>query len=179
MVGGCRTCEFERDERRAGLLDHSVGRFGAPFRAIQTVLCLVLTVAFSGCLPDFPTAPTVENPGDPTPRFSDPRVWISDPEDNGIVRRAELFSSAGVAIMFEGEFKPGHELHLLAARVESPDFGFFITVIPITDTLSPGPAFIQSSPTIVGNSDRIRLKLRLRDDQNLLVSIDSVTLRLR
>jgi len=156
-----------------------VCRGRASLRPSRAAAVLVLTSWLWGCLPDFPTVPTVDNPGDPTPRFSEPKVWVSDPEDNGIVRRTELFSGDGVPIMFEGEFKPGQELHLLAARVESANIGFFITIIPVTDTVSPGPIHIRSSPTVIGNSERIRLKLRLRDDQNLLVSIDSVTLRLR
>ncbi len=121
----------------------------------------------------------LEDAGDPIPRFDDPFVWISEPDDNAAVNRTVLFTHPGIEIMFDGTFVPGYGLNLLAARVETPDLGFHIQRIPITDSMAPGPIFVRGSPTLVGPSDRIRLKLRAYDERDLLLSIDSVTLRLR
>ncbi|MGI9629155.1 MAG: hypothetical protein ACR2QM_20195 [Longimicrobiales bacterium] len=143
--------------------------------------CVVLTVALGliGCIPDPPTRVTLDNPSDPTPRFDDPVVWVSNPEDNGTVEKSALFSGEGAPVEFDGIFTPGYEIQLLAARVESTHVGFHIQKIPVTDTVSPGPVFIRGSPALIGNSFQIRVYLRLRDLQAELVSIDSVTLRLR
>jgi hypothetical protein len=93
--------------------------------------------------------------------------------------RSELFSEQGAPVYFEGEFEPGGDLHLLAAREQAPDLGFYIVQLPITDTVSPGPAYVQSSPALLFNTHRIRLKLRLRDADGAVVSIDSVNVNLR
>ena len=138
----------------------------------------VLLVSLGACLPDFPTLPDIENPSDPIPRYNFPVVWISDPMENGIVKRDDLFGE-GAMVNFQGDFKPGEELHLVASRTETPDVGFFIQIIPVTDSLSPGPAKVIGSPTLVNNSARIRFKLRVRDVRKQLLSIDSVTVNLR
>ena len=67
----------------------------------------------------------------------------------------------------------------MAAREQAPDLGFYIVQLPITDTVSPGPAYVQSSPALLFNTHRIRLKLRLRDADGAVVSIDSVNVNLR
>lgn len=142
-------------------------------------LALVLSVLACGCLPELPTLPQASDPSDPRVRLSDPVVWVSSPTENGIMHRDDLFSEQGAPVYFEGTFKPGQDLHLLAAREQAPDLGFYIVQVPITDTVSPGPAYIQSSPAILFNTYRIRLKLRLRDADGSIVSIDSVNVNLR
>ncbi len=136
-------------------------------------------VLLGACIPQLPTYPEASDPSDPRVRFSEPVVWVSDPQDNGVILREALFSAEGAPVEFEGAFKPGQELHLLAARIQTPNLGFFIVRMPVTDTVSPGPAFIQSSPAILFNTHRIRLKLRLRDADGSVVSIDSVNVNLR
>ena len=140
---------------------------------------LVLPAYLTGCLGEIPTLPRSDNPSDPRIRLSTPVVWITDPMDNGVIQRSELFSETGAAVFFDGEFTPGRELHLMAVREQAPNVGFFILRIPITDTVSPGPAFIQSSPAILFNTHRIRLRLRLRDADGGVVSVDSVNVNLR
>lgn len=140
---------------------------------------LTCAVAAGACLPELPTLPQASDPSDPRVRFADPVVWVADPAENGTIRRSELFSEQGAPVYFEGMFEPGHDLHLMAVREQSPNVGFYIVQVPITDTVSPGPAYIQSSPAILFNTYRIRLKLRLRDGDGAVVSIDSVNVNLR
>lgn len=140
---------------------------------------LLCAAVATGCLPELPTLPQASDPSDPRVRFSEPVVWVSSPAENGTIQRSALFSEQGAPVYFEGMFEPGHDLHLMAVRVQAPDLGFYIVQVPITDTVSPGPAYIQSSPAILFNTHRIRLKLRLRDPDGGVVSIDSVNVNLR
>ena len=148
-------------------------------RAGMATVWACAALAPAGCLPDLPTLPEASDPSDPRVRFAEPVVWVSEPAENGTMQRSELFSEQGAPVHFEGMFEPGHDLHLMAVREQAPNVGFYIVQVPITDTLSPGPAYIQSSPAILFNTHRIRLKLRLRDPDGGIVSIDSVNVNLR
>lgn len=159
-----------KERRGAATRDRSPG----PVLLLSLVPFLV-----SACLPDLPTRVALEDASDPRIRLSTPVVWVSSPEEGGSIQRAELYSEKGAPVFFEGAFRPGQELHLLAARIETPDLGFHILRIPVTDTVSPGPAFVQSSPAMLVNTYKIRLKLRLRDVDGSVVSIDSVNVNLR
>lgn len=139
----------------------------------------VASLAAAACLPQLPTLPEAKDPSDPRIRLSTPVVWVSDPKDKGTMKRSDLYSSVGAPVRFDGVFTPGTELHLMAARIQTPDLGFHILRIPVADTVSPGPAYVQGSPAILVNTYQIRLKLRLRDADGSVISIDSVDVNLR
>lgn len=109
----------------------------------------------------------------------DPVVWIADPADNARVRRETFFGASGIEVRFAGEFVPGHTLHLSASPQYQAANTFYVTRMPVTGAESPGPSRVRGDHALLNGADRVILRLRVNDHDDVLISLDSVRIRLR
>jgi len=110
---------------------------------------------------------------------SNPVAWIASPEYDQRVSSDVLFASPGLEVTFAGEFVVGHTLHFSASPQDDPGRTFHIERFPLTEPENPGPTRVRGEHSITPGADRIMLHLRVRDAQDVLISVDSVRIRLR
>lgn len=110
---------------------------------------------------------------------SDPVAWIASPAYDERVPSDVLFGSPGLEVTFAGEFVAGHTLHFSASPQDDPGRTFHVERFPLSEPENPGPTRVRGEQSITPGADRIMLRLRVRDEADVLISLDSVRIRLR
>lgn len=150
-------------------------------RIVAAGLLLTATCVAGGCLPDFPdfTGPSEVRKTPSVPIHDEPLVRITSPLPEARVARTTLFRDPGLEVAFDGTFVPGHTLHVAAGLPDSAGWSFHIQRIPVTDTLGPPFPHVRASEPLLVGRDRVLIHLRVQGEQNTLLSVDSVRIRLR
>ncbi len=144
------------------------------------VALLAACIAGVGCLDGPPPRGSPLAPGFTDPRFDSAIVFIVAPGDGDLVSRAELGVPPGLEIHYDGEYVPGHLLQLQVSPEGSPQTALGVTRIPILSS-EPGErvGHVAADPSRLLQVFRIRIQLRVLDDTNRLLSVDSVDVILR
>lgn len=109
----------------------------------------------------------------------DPVAWIASPAYDERVSSDLFFRSPGLEVTFDGEFVPGHTLHFSASPQDDPGRTFHVERFPLSEPENPGPTRVRGEQSIIPGADRIMLRLRVQDADDVIISRDSVRIRLR